>query len=231
MKNVIFSIVLIVLVASACNKVSVPEKAKLSNEMDSVSYALGVQYGGWLKDREMSEINYNAFLAGSHHAFSKEDKDLQISQNDANEVIMTYLTALQAKQNEAASAAEKEFFTENAAKEGVESTGSGLQYKVVKEGEGSKPAASDRVKVHYHGTFIDGSIFDSSVERGEPATFGLNQVIPGWTEGLQLMSPGAKYIFYIPSELAYGERGRAPKIKPFTPLIFEVELFEINPKE
>jgi FKBP-type peptidyl-prolyl cis-trans isomerase len=104
-----------------------------------------------------------------------------------------------------------------------------LQYKIVKQGVGEHPKATDKVKVHYHGTLIDGTVFDSSVQRGEPISFGLNQVIPGWTEGVQLMNPGAKFIFYIPSNLAYGDR-EAGAIAPGSTLIFEVELFEINPK-
>ncbi|TYA90820.1 FKBP-type peptidyl-prolyl cis-trans isomerase, partial [Seonamhaeicola marinus] len=112
-------------------------------------------------------------------------------------------------------------------KEGVQTTESGLQYIVLEEGNGEKPTASDRVKVHYHGTLFDGTVFDSSVDRGEPTTFGVGQVIKGWTEGLQLMSVGSKYKFFIPQELAYGHQQRGQHIKPFTPLVFEVELLEI----
>ena len=119
------------------------------------------------------------------------------------------------------------FLEANKAVEGVQVTESGLQYKVVKMGKGKKPSATDRVKVHYHGTLIDGKVFDSSVERGEPATFGLNQVIPGWTEGLQLMPVGSKFTFYIPSELAYGDR-ETGEIEPYSALIFEVELLSIE---
>jgi len=126
--------------------------------------------------------------------------------------------------------ASEQFLEENKLNEGVIVTESGLQYMVLKEGKGAKPAATDRVRVHYHGTLIDGTVFDSSVERGETIVFGLNQVIPGWTEGLQLMSVGSKYRFFIPQELAYGSR-QAGQIPPYSTLIFDVELFEINPKE
>ncbi len=119
------------------------------------------------------------------------------------------------------------FLAENKKKEGVIETASGLQYKVVTMGTGAKPSATDRVKVHYHGTLLDGTVFDSSVERGEPITFGLNQVIAGWTEGVQLMPIGSKFIFYIPSNLAYGDRA-AGSIKPGSTLIFEVELLDIE---
>jgi FKBP-type peptidyl-prolyl cis-trans isomerase len=122
------------------------------------------------------------------------------------------------------------FLEENKMKDGVQSTPSGLQYKVIQEGTGAKPAATDVVKVHYHGTLINGEVFDSSVDRGEPVSFPLNQVIPGWTEGLQLMSKGSKYMFYIPENLGYGSRSMG-NIKPYSTLIFEVELLDINPAE
>lgn len=126
-------------------------------------------------------------------------------------------------------AAGEKFLEENKAKEGVMVTESGLQYQVLKEGSGAKPTASSSVKVHYHGTLTDGTVFDSSVDRGEPATFGVGQVIKGWTEGLQLMTEGSKYKFFIPQDLAYGAtpRGGGP-IKPFSTLVFEVELLEVN---
>lgn len=119
------------------------------------------------------------------------------------------------------------FLAENGKKKGVTTTASGLQYEVMKAGEGEKPKATDRVTVHYHGTLMDGKVFDSSVDRGEPATFGLNQVIPGWTEGVQLMPKGSKYRFFIPYDLAYGSRGSGGDIKPYSTLIFEVEFLEL----
>ena len=121
------------------------------------------------------------------------------------------------------------FLAENRAKEGVITRPSGLQYKVITEGTGASPGATDRVEVHYHGTLIDGTVFDSSVERGETIAFGLNQVIPGWTEGVQLMKEGARYEFYIPSELAYGSRAAGSEIGPHSTLVFQVELFKVNP--
>ena len=123
----------------------------------------------------------------------------------------------------------QKFLADNGKRAGVTTTASGLQYEVIKAGTGNKPAATDQVKVHYHGTTIDGSVFDSSVDRGEPVTFGLGQVIKGWTEALQLMPVGSKWKIYIPSELGYGEQAAGPKIKPNSTLIFEVELLSIEP--
>jgi FKBP-type peptidyl-prolyl cis-trans isomerase FklB len=147
---------------------------------------------------------------------------------------MSEMESIKAKALEKQYAAEKkaneDFLTENAKKEGVVTLPSGLQYKVVKEGTGAKPTATDKVKVHYHGTNIKGEVFDSSVDRGTPAEFGLNQVIKGWTEGLQLMPVGSKYILYVPYDLAYGAQSRGDKIGPFATLIFEVELQGIEKK-
>jgi len=122
----------------------------------------------------------------------------------------------------------REFLEENIKKDGIKSTASGLQYEVIKEGEGAQPEATDVVEVHYHGTLLDGTVFDSSVDRGETTSFPLNRVIPGWTEGLQLMKEGGKYRFFIPYDLAYGERGAGADIKPYSTLIFEVELFKVE---
>jgi FKBP-type peptidyl-prolyl cis-trans isomerase FklB len=132
------------------------------------------------------------------------------------------------KNNEVYKVAGEKFMADNAKKAGVKTTASGLQYEIMKEGEGGHPTAESKVKVHYHGTTIEGIVFDSSVDRGEPIEFGLNQVIPGWTEGVQLMTKGAKYKFYIPQELAYGSSSPTPTIKPFSPLVFEVELLSFE---
>ena len=146
----------------------------------------------------------------------------------ANQVVQSFMQ----KQQESAGATAKEegiaFLAENKGKEGVKVTSSGLQYTVIKEGSGPRPAATDNVTVHYEGTLISGEVFDSSYKRGEPTSFPLNGVIKGWTEELQLMQPGAKYRFYIPQELAYGSRGAGGQIKPYSTLIFDVELISIN---
>ncbi len=160
---------------------------------------------------------------------------LMLKDEQAQQVLSAWRTELMKKQQaEAAVKGEEnkktgaDFLEANKTKEGVKTTASGLQYKVIKEGSGAKPKAEQSVTVHYTGTFVDGTKFDSSVDRGEPATFGLTQVIPGWTEGLQLMSVGAKYMLYIPTELAWGERGFGQNVPPNAAVIFEVELLEIK---
>jgi FKBP-type peptidyl-prolyl cis-trans isomerase len=164
------------------------------------------------------------------------DKELMMTPEQLSETNAALQQKMQAQaqsqQQEAGETNRKEgeaFLAENKSKEGVKITESGLQYEVLSEGEGDKPGATDTVTVHYRGTLLDGTEFDSSYSRGEPATFALNQVIPGWTEGLQLMTPGSKYKLYIPSELAYGERGAGNQIGPNSTLVFEVELMEVNP--
>ena len=160
--------------------------------------------------------------------------ELKVSHREAQEIVQEYfakkeekMNAERAEKGKAAKAEGEKYLTENAKKEGVITTESGLQYQVLKEGNGKKPSAKDSVKCHYEGFLIDGTVFDSSVQRGEPATFGLQQVIAGWTEGLQLMQEGAKYRFFIPYRLAYGEGGAGAMIPPFATLIFDVELLEV----
>ena len=156
------------------------------------------------------------------------DQDLKIDVQQANANVQSYMQAKQAAQFAENKEAGEAFLAENAQRSNVVTTESGLQYEVLNPGSGAKPSATNNVTVHYHGTLIDGTVFDSSVNRGTPASFGLNQVIKGWTEGLQLMSTGAKYRFYIPYSLGYGEQAAGQAIKPFSTLIFEVELIKIN---
>ncbi|MEM1442180.1 MAG: FKBP-type peptidyl-prolyl cis-trans isomerase [Verrucomicrobiota bacterium] len=197
------------------------ETPKPESLTERVSYAYGLSIAEQLGERGV-EIDLNQFIAafntfteGGEPALSREDIESAFKESQ--------------EQIEKAKAAEgQKYLDENAEKEGVEVTESGLQYEVLQEGEGSKPGATDNVTVHYHGTLIDGTVFDSSVERGEPASFPLNRVIPGWTEGVQLMPVGSKFRFTIPYDLAYGERGSPPKIAPYSTLIFEVELLEIE---
>lgn len=223
----------------SCNGQGVTKKA-LKTELDSVSYALGLDMGTKVK-ANFEDINKELFVQGFHNGV--DSTDMKISPEVINNVLNKFFQkrqeeAMKKQQEEATKKVEAEFadikaegekFMEtNKTAEGVQTTDSGLQYIVLKEGSGEKPTETSRVKVHYHGTLTDGTVFDSSVERGEPAEFGVNQVIKGWTEGLQLMPVGSKYKFFIPQDLAYGAFPRqGGAIKPFMPLIFEVELLEI----
>lgn len=198
-----------------------------SSEVQKVGYAVGFDMGRNLKE-VADDIDLQAFNQGLKEAY--EGKEAALTDEQMKTVVQTYMMRKQeeaqkkleekAKTNKTAGEA---FLAENAKKEGVKTTASGLQYKVIKEGEGDSPKADDLVMVNYEGKLIDGKVFDSSYERGEPIEFPLNQVIPGWTEGLQLMKPGATYEFFIPSDLAYGEAGN-PEIEPNSVLIFKVEL-------
>jgi len=193
---------------------------------ERISYALGANIGESFKQQGI-DVVMDKFIKGFTDGKSGQN---QFNQAEMEQIFNEFQKMMQQKQmsmvdEEKAKGAA--FLAENKKKEGVIETPSGLQYKVVKMGTGAKPSATDKVKVHYHGTLLDGTVFDSSVQRGEPITFGLNQVIAGWTEGVQLMPVGSKFIFYIPSNLAYGDRA-AGSIKPGSTLIFEVELLDIE---
>ena len=212
----------------------------LETELDSVSYAVGLSMSGQLKSN-FSEVNKAILAQGIRNGL--DSTNLLIDAKDLQKVLSGYFKKKQQAQMEeqqaaASKAAEakfgenkkagEDFLEANKSKKGVKITESGIQYIVLKEGSGEKPAGPmTKVKVHYHGTNIEGNIFDSSVDRGTPATFGLNQVIKGWTEGVQLMNEGAKYKFFIPQELAYGAQQKGENIKPFSTLIFEIELLEV----
>jgi hypothetical protein len=200
--------------------------------MDKVSYALGLGIGQQLSDMGAKGLNIDDFSQAIKDVIAGTKP--QISNEEAQTLVQTFFQEQEAKQR--AAAAEKgkvamtegqNFLNENAKKEGVITLPSGLQYQVLSEGTGKKPKATDQVKCHYEGMLVDGTLFDSSIQRGEPATFGLNQVIAGWTEGLQLMKEGAKYRFFIPYHLGYGEHGAGSSIPPFATLIFDVELIEV----
>ncbi|MBO4655549.1 MAG: FKBP-type peptidyl-prolyl cis-trans isomerase [Bacteroidales bacterium] len=194
--------------------------------MEKISYALGANIGESFKQQNI-EVQMDKFFQGFQEGIAGKN---QFTQAEMEQIFNEFQQMMQKKQSSMVDEEKSKgaaFLAENKKKEGVVETASGLQYKVVKMGTGAKPSATDKVKVHYHGTLIDGTVFDSSVERGEPITFGLNQVIAGWTEGVQLMPVGSKFIFYIPSNLAYGDRA-AGSIKPGSTLIFEVELLDIE---
>jgi FKBP-type peptidyl-prolyl cis-trans isomerase FklB len=197
-----------------------------AQQMDSLSYSLGVLLGQNLQQQGIDKIDASTLAIAIAHVM--EGKPLQIEASEANRLVQSHIQAQQSKKFEGNLAAGQAFLTENAKRTGVVTLPSGLQYEVMKPGTGRKPTASEKVTVHYHGTLTDGTVFDSSVDRGQPATFGVTQVIQGWVEALQLMPEGAKWKLFIPHNLAYGDRGAGPKIGPFATLVFEVELLKIN---
>ena len=203
----------------------------LKTKLDTVSYFMGMMTGSQLKEAFAMESFDAAIVAAGTKAGFEGDSASLFTKDEGGQIAQAYFQEMQAAKNEAQYGSAKEdgdkFLAEMEAKAGVTATGTGLLFEVVQEGSGNKPGPTDQVTVHYTGKLMDGTTFDSSVDRGEPATFGLNQVIPGWTEGLQLMTPGSKYTFYIPHYLAYGEQGAGQSIPPFSTLIFEVELISI----
>lgn len=207
------------------------QNASLKTPVDSASYAIGISTGAGYKENLKTlpggKANVDDLIAGFIQAIKGDSAAMKMTPQEAQQYLQTYFVEAQAREAKETKEAGEKFLAENKTKEGVITTESGLQYKVEKEGDGPKPTATDKVKVHYTGTLLDGTKFDSSVDRGEPAEFGVGQVIKGWTEGLQIMPVGSKYTFWIPSELAYGERGAGRDIKPNSVLKFEVELLEI----
>lgn len=193
--------------------------------MEKLSYALGMVIGHNLKNMSVNEINAADFAAAVSDVLA--GNTTKIDDAEAQQIVNTFLQKQQEEMGKAVREDGERFLAENAKKEGVTVLPSGLQYTVIKEGNGAKPLATDRVKCHYEGTLPNGTIFDSSYKRGEPAVFPLNGVIAGWTEGLQLMNEGAKYRFFIPYHLAYGERGAGQAIPPYAALVFDVELIEV----
>ena len=194
--------------------------------MDKISYAIGLSMGQNLMGSGVTSLEYADLAAGIKDVLEKNQP--QISYQEAQQVLGKFFSELEEKIAGEAKAAGEVFLAENAKREGVKVTESGLQYEVLEATIGQKPKATDKVRVHYEGTLIDGTVFDSSYKRGESITFGLNQVIKGWTEGLQLMSIGSKYKLYLPYQLAYGERGAGANIPPYAALIFTVELLGIE---
>lgn len=194
--------------------------------MEKISYALGLSMGQNLLGSGVKDLNFEEYAKGVKDAMTFNEP--QISYQEAQQILNKYFTELEAEMTKAERERGQKFLEENAKRAGVKTTASGLQYEVLEATLGQKPKATDRVKVHYEGTLIDGTVFDSSYRRGEPITFGLNQVIRGWTEGLQLMSIGSKYKLYIPYQLGYGERGAGAQIPPYATLIFTVELLGIE---
>jgi FKBP-type peptidyl-prolyl cis-trans isomerase FklB len=193
--------------------------------MKDISYALGLSIASNLKNSGVEALDIEHFTKGLNAIL--KDEEISMSPDEVNHILSEFFEGMKEKAEGNNSEAGIAFLAENKNKPGVVVLPSGLQYSVITEGSGIKASAKDQVKVHYTGTLIDGTVFDSSVNRGEPATFGVTQVISGWVEGLQLMSKGAKYKFFIPSNLAYGAQGAGKVIGPHATLIFEVELLEI----
>jgi len=229
-------LVAIVLTVSACNNGNKSAKVALNNEVDSVAYAIGVDQGMRLaKGLETfpDSLSFEAIIAGFTH--SMQGGEVKFDEDAVREILTTYMQKRQAEEQanqkvEFAGNLEvgNKFLSENASQPGVMVTASGLQYKVIKEGNGPKPIDGDKVKVNYEGKLLNGTIFDSSYERGEPIEFGLDQVIAGWTEGLKLMPVGSTFMLYIPQNLAYGENVRpGGPIEPFSTLVFKIELLDI----
>lgn len=193
--------------------------------MNKVSYALGMSIGHQLQQMNATDLNIDDFAEAVKDVFAGKAK---MNDSEAQTAVQTFFQEKAEEQAKEMKAGGEAFLAENGKKEGVVTLPSGLQYEVLKEGNGKKPTATDQVECHYEGKLINGQVFDSSYSRGETATFGLNQVIAGWTEGLQLMQEGAKYRFYIPYTLGYGERGAGQSIPPYATLIFDVELIEVK---
>lgn len=230
------SIVVLILLSSS---ITLMHAQELKTPKDSLGYAIGFQTGEYFFLNQFDFITLEAYLAGFEAGFKGNKSSAKVKDPQYSEMLKRFQTMAQQRQqeNQQREASFNKFITKDLMEKNikddktVKQTESGLQYKVLVEGKGPKPLATDKVKVHYVGTLYDGTVFDSSRQRGEPAVFPLNQVIKGWTEGLQLMSVGSKYKFWIPAELAYGDRqvGQVPK-SAGSMLIFEVELIEINPK-
>jgi FKBP-type peptidyl-prolyl cis-trans isomerase len=212
--------------AAQDQKPAAPETPAAPAAPADPSYALGMLLGANIKSNGLADIVLDDFMAGFKAGIS--GGETKMSQAEAQSAVQAALGAAKEKKSAANLAAGKAFLAENGKKAGVTVTASGLQYEVITAGTGAKPSASDTVKVNYEGKLIDGKVFDSSYQRGEPATFPLSNIIPGWTEGLQLMQVGSKYRFYLPPELAYGEQGAGDTIEPNSVLVFDIELLSIE---
>jgi FKBP-type peptidyl-prolyl cis-trans isomerase FklB len=223
------AILILTITASACSvkneSVNNDKTMDLKTEIDSVSYGIGVNIGKNLAGQGMGSLNPEAIAAALNDVLS--GSELKINEQECMSIVSTYMQDAQARKAQDAIDEGKNFLEENGKRSAVVTLASGLQYEIVAEGNGPKPGPADKVKTHYHGTLINGEVFDSSVERGEPIEFPVNGVIKGWTEALQLMPVGSKWKLYIPYDLAYGERGAGAQIGPFSTLIFEVELIDI----
>jgi FKBP-type peptidyl-prolyl cis-trans isomerase FklB len=224
MKKINLLILSVTLILSACTNDNTYKKPE--TEMEKISYSLGVNMASSVKSQGLDSIDANAVAKAFNDVF--QGNDLDVSEEESMTILQEFFGKLQAEKSAKANEVGTAYLAENAAKKGVKTTESGLQYEVLFSGNGAKPTTNDQVTVHYHGMLTDGTVFDSSVDRGEPAKFGVTQVIKGWTEALQLMSVGDKWKLTIPSDLAYGDQGAGGMIGPGATLVFEVELLGIN---
>lgn len=234
MKKTLLAVAITGLIAGCSTAQEPANDPALDTTSERVSYGMGLVLGERMGN-DLPDLQMDQFLQGIQHGHAGDEQGKRLTREEVQEALMAYQQELQAEQEQQQEGlasqnqeAGEAFLAENAEREGVETTESGLQYEVIEEGEGANPTAQDRVQVHYTGELINGEVFDSSRERGQPVTFGLNQVIPGWTEGLQLMNEGARYKLYIPSDLAYGPGGNQA-IGPNETLVFDVELLAVNP--
>ncbi len=228
LKSLLVAAIAIPVIVSCQNSNSKIGKVILRSETDSLSYALGVNISSSFKNADLEDINYKAMARAIQDVYNQDSGKIMMNDEEAIKYIQDFFTRREMRLAQENLEASNKFLDENKTKEGVIVDSTGLQYKIITEGTGPMPTAEDVVKVHYKGTLIDGTQFDSSYDRGEPAQFKLNQVIPGWTIGLQKMKVGSKFILYIPSDLGYGERVRqGSPIGPNQALIFEVELLDI----
>ncbi len=218
---------LLALSLNSCNKKESNEGMTFEKEIDKVSYSLGINIGQNIK-KQLDSLNTEAFAKGLNDVYSGDSTHFLIQGDEAEKILNEYFRKIQEAKFLSVKEEGAKFLEQNQSKEGVVTLPSGLQYKIVKEGKGPKPLATDFVKTHYHGTTMDGKVFDSSVDRKEPVVFPVNGVIPGWSEALQLMPVGSKWQLFVPANLAYGERGAGPNIPPFATLIFDVELISIE---
>jgi FKBP-type peptidyl-prolyl cis-trans isomerase FklB len=224
LKKILLPAVVIAMVVSSCNAQE-KSKTNMKTEKDSISYSLGVSIANNLKQGNLDDVNIDVMAQGMKDFFANKPA---MTVQACEGAIQTYMSGKEKAKGSENEAKGQAFLAANQKKEGVTTTASGLQYKVIKMGTGAKPTLNDKITAHYHGTLIDGTVFDSSVDRGQPASFPVSGVIPGWTEALQLMPVGSKWTLYLPSNLAYGEKGAGGKIGPNSALVFDVELISID---
>jgi FKBP-type peptidyl-prolyl cis-trans isomerase FklB len=226
LKQLMLPAFVVAMMAASCNAQDKSKSnANMKNEMDTVSYGLGVSIANNFKTSNLDSVDVDLMAKGMKDVFAGK---AGMTQEEADKAINAFMMKKEKVKADANVEKGKAFLEENKKKPGVITTASGLQYQIIKEGTGAKPTLNDKITAHYHGTLVDGTVFDSSVDRGQPASFPVSGVIPGWTEALQLMPVGSKWKLFLPSNLAYGERGAGGKIGPNSVLIFEVELISID---